>query len=169
MVCTVISIPWFFPFSVWLLLCDGVLLRGLLSLRIIFNCSPDVISRSFVSTDFAVLVFFSDWMFLISWFEWIFLISSLYLINGFSKRFITVFSFFNSSCRKKKLFAGIASLVFPSVFVACFCRKSILKCETSAMNYCLRELDCSFRLHVKLSSCNWKVAKSFMLLFCCHV
>ena len=115
------------------------------------------------------LCFFSDWMFLISWFEWIFLISSLYLIKGFSERFITVFSFFSSSCRKKKLFAGIASLVFPSVFVACFCRKSILKCETSAMNYCLRELDCSFRLHVKLSSCNWKVAKSFMLLFCCHV
>ena len=58
MVCTVISIRWFFPFSVWLLLCDGVLLRGLPSLRIIFNCSPDVISRSFVSTDFAVFMLF---------------------------------------------------------------------------------------------------------------
>ena len=55
----IMYIQWvFFLVSAWLLLWDGVLLRRLPWLRIIFNCSPDMISLSFVSIDFVVLFFF---------------------------------------------------------------------------------------------------------------
>ena len=43
--------------TAWLLLWDGGLLRSLFSLRITFNCSPDVISPSFVLNDFVVFIF----------------------------------------------------------------------------------------------------------------
>ena len=45
-----------------------------------------------------------------------------------------------------------------------FRRKSFLNYENPAISEYLKGLNCSLRLDLKLSSCNWKVAKSFFIL-----
>ena len=55
--------------------------------------------------------------------------------------------------------------MFPLVCIAFFHRKLFSNCETSAINDCFKELNCSLRLDLKLPSCNWKVAKLLIDLF----
>ena len=160
MVCTVISIWWFV--SAWLLSWDGVLLRWLPSLRIIFSCSPDIISRSFVSTDFAVFMFFPGECF------WYHDLNEYFLFHLCIWLRSIVKDLSQCSCSsirhaKKRflfLFVGIA-------FLWCFRQYSVYPSIHfwTAINDCLKELNCSFRFDLKLSSCNWKVVKSFMVLF----
>ena len=143
-----------------------------LPLTIMFNGSVDVISLSTVLIDWVYLVsFFSYWVILTSLFEWKLLFSLLWLclsLTTFSnKRVIMELLLFSSSCRKVISFSiwwRSFSMVFWSLWVDFWHRKSLLNCKTSVIKECLKELNCSQRLYLNLSTCNGKTSKSHILL-----
>ena len=110
---------------------------------------------------------FSYWVILTSLFEWKLLFSLLWLslsLTTFSnKRVILELLLFSSSCRKVISFSiwwRSFSVVFWSLRADFWHRKSLLNCKTSVIKECIKELNCSWRLGLNLSSCNWKTSKS---------